>query len=88
MYSDFKPVSVSIETILGENEEFDKNFFEYLDEYSISYKIFEPQSELSSWPIVEYTGGPIAITNMLKERFGMETEEIKTTYPNITNELL
>jgi hypothetical protein len=50
----FKFVTVKVDTILGENEEFDKSFFEYLDEYSISHKILE--SEGGQWPTVEYTG--------------------------------
>jgi hypothetical protein len=80
---DFKFVTVSLETILGENEEFDKSFFDYLDEYSISHKISD-ESE-TKWPTVEYTGGPISITNMLKERFGMTQEEIDELYPEINN---
>lgn len=79
---DFKLVTISAETILGENEGLDKSFFEYLDEYSISHKVLESESH-SDWPIVEYTGGPISITNMLKERFGMPQEEIDETYPEI-----
>lgn len=77
----FKFVTVKVDTVLGENEEFDKSFFEYLDEYSISHKILE--SEGGQWPSVEYTGGPLAITNMLKERFGMEEIEIDVEYPEI-----
>ena len=38
---DFKFVTVTADTVLGENDEFDKSFFEYLDEYSISHKILE-----------------------------------------------
>ena len=77
----FKFVTVKVDTILGENEEFDKSFFEYLDEYSISHKVLE--NEGGQWPTVEYTGGPSAITNMLKERFGMEEVEINELYPEI-----
>ena len=79
---DFKFVTVSLETVLGENEEFDKSFFAYLEEYSISHKMTETE-ENSKFPKVEYTGGPISITNMLKERFGMSQEEIDELYPEI-----
>lgn len=80
--ADFKFVTVTAETILGENDEFDKSFFDYLGEYSISHRIVEGETQ-SEWPMVEYTGGPISITNMLKERFGMTQEEIDETYPEI-----
>ena len=78
----FNFVTVTVDTVLGENEEFDKSFFEYLDEYSISHKILENEED-RKWPSVEYTGGPLSITNMLKERFGMEQEEIDELYPEI-----
>ena len=41
------------------------------------------EKEEGRWPSVEYTGGPLSITNMLKERFGMEQEEIEELYPEI-----
>jgi hypothetical protein len=78
----FNFVTVTVDTVLGENEEFDKSFFEYLDEYSISHKVLENE-EGNNWPSVEYTGGPLSITNMLKERFGMVQEEIDELYPEI-----
>ena len=52
----FNFVTVTVDTVLGENEEFDKSFFEYLDEYSISHKVLE-SNEGNEWPSVEYTGG-------------------------------
>lgn len=79
----FKFVTIKVDTVLGENEDFDKSFFEYLEEYSIAHKIPETVNEEKKWPTVEYTGGPIALTNMLKERFGMEQEEIDELYPEI-----
>jgi hypothetical protein len=79
---DFKFVTVAVDTVLGENDEFDRSFFEYLDEYSISHKVLENE-EGKNWPSVEYTGGPVSITNMLKERFGMEEKEIEELYPEI-----
>ena len=81
----FRTVTIKVETILGENEEFDKSFFEYLDEYSIEYKVLEKE-EGKTWPTVEYTGGPIAISNMLKERFGYTDYELEELYPSIKNE--
>jgi hypothetical protein len=78
----FKIVTIKAETVLGENEDFDKSFFDYLGEYSISHKVLE-LDENQKWPTVEYTGGPIALSNMLKERFGLSQEEIEVTYPEI-----
>jgi hypothetical protein len=77
----FNFVTVKVETVLGENEEFDKSFFEYLEEYSISHKVLEKDE--NQWPTVEYTGGPLSITNMLKERFGVSEDEIDELYPEI-----
>ena len=78
---DFRFITVTVDTVLGENNEFDKSFFDYLDEYSISHKILE--NEDGQWPSVEYTGGPLSITNMLRERFGMNDKEINEMYPEI-----
>lgn len=79
---EFKFITITVDTILGENENFDKVFFEYLEEYSIAHKILEKDTD-REWPRVEYTSGPIALTNMLKERFGMEQSEIDDLYPEI-----
>jgi hypothetical protein len=65
----FNFVTVTTETILGENEEFDN-------------KILESKGE-NKWPLVEYTGGALSISNMLKERFGMEGDEIEEICPEI-----
>ena len=78
---DFRFVTVTVDTVLGENNDFDKSFFEYLDEYSISHKILEYGE--GKWPSVEYTGGTLSITNMLMERFGMSDKEINEMYPEI-----
>ena len=77
-YSDH---TISIETVLGDNDEFDNSFYAYLDEYSIHYAVGDIGD--SGYPVVEYTGGPIALCNMLKERFGLEQQEIQELYPNI-----
>jgi hypothetical protein len=80
-YSDH---TISIETVLGDNDEFDNSFYAYLDEYSIHYAVGDIGD--SGYPVVEYTGGPIALCNMLKERFGLEQQEIQELYPNIHGE--
>ena len=77
-YSDH---TISIETVLGDNDEFDNSFYAYLDEYSIHYAVGDIGD--SGYPVVEYTGGPIALCNMLKARFGLEQQEIQELYPNI-----
>ena len=79
----YTPITIKVETVLGENEDFDKAFFDYLDEYSIEYKISEEPNESHSWPLVEYTGGPISLKSMLKERFGMELNEMQELYPEL-----
>jgi len=66
-------------TVLGENEEMDKLFLEYLDEYSITHKIIEE----NEWPLVEYIGGQISLTNMLKEKFGKDDDEIENLIEEI-----
>lgn len=74
-------VRVKVETVLGD-EAMDSLFFNYLEEYSIEHRITEDKGE-SGFPLVEYTGGPVALTNMLREKFGMEREDINQIYPDI-----
>jgi len=81
---DYKFITIKTETIIGENENIDKSFFEYLDEYSISHKILEERGE-QGWPVIEYTGGPIALGNMLSEKFGMNNQDIIQSYPQFTD---
>jgi hypothetical protein len=76
--------TIEIETVLGDNDEHDNSFMEYLKEYYIEYEISD-NSE-SGYPIVKYTGGPISLKNMLRERFGLEDQEIQTLYPQIYGE--
>ena len=76
--------TIEVETVLGENDEFDNSFYAYLDEYSIHYVIGDLGD--SGFPIVKYTGGPIALCNMLRERFGLEDHDIQELYPNIYGE--
>jgi hypothetical protein len=76
--------TISVATVLGDDDEQDNRFLEYLDEYSIDYKITEKSQD--GYPVVEYTGGPIALTNMLMERFGLEEHDIRETYPELYGE--
>jgi hypothetical protein len=73
-------VKIEIQTVLNENEDFDRLFFEYLDEYSIDHKVLESEEK---YPMVEFSGGVIALSNMLRERFGYTKEEIEETYPEL-----
>jgi hypothetical protein len=73
-------VKIEIQTVLNENEDFDRLFFEYLDEYSIDHKVLESKEK---YPMVEFSGGVISLSNMLKERFGYTKEEIEETYPEL-----
>jgi hypothetical protein len=76
-------VTITLITLLGENEEIDKLFYEYLDMYSIIYYEEKNQDPLEPalYPTISYTGGPIALINMLTERFGYEKEEIQEEFP-------
>ncbi len=76
-----KLTTITIQTVLGENEDFDTLFFQYLDEYSIEYKVLPTDDE--KYPLVEYTSGPIALGNMLRERFGYDRYEIEEKYPEL-----
>ena len=75
-------VKIKQETVIGETPEFDKVFFEYLDEYSITYKVLEEKGEFG-YPLVEYEGGPISLGNMLREKFGLGVEDIAQNHPEI-----
>jgi len=77
-----KLITIKIQTVLGENEEFDNLFFQYLEEYSIDRKILQIE-EGEKYPEVEYTSGPIALSNMLRERFGYDRYEIEEKYPEL-----
>lgn len=86
---------IAVPTVLNESESIDKGFFEYLDEYSIAHRVIDDseielndysQFKLEGYPLVEYTGGVISLTNMLRERFGYTKEEIADNYPELANE--
>lgn len=74
-----KEYKIKLTTVMGEDDVTDSLFIQYLDEYSISYKILA-EKELG-YPVVEYISGPIALRNMLMERFGFEREDIFENYP-------
>ena len=77
-----KLITIKIQTVLGENEEFDDLFFQYLEEYSIDRNVL-PIEEGETYPMVEYTSGPIALGNMLRERFGYDRYEIEEKFPEL-----
>jgi hypothetical protein len=74
-----KEFKIKLTTVMGEDDLTDSLFLQYLDEYSISYKILD-EKELG-YPVVEYTSGPISLRNMMMERFGFEREDISENYP-------
>lgn len=74
--------SIEVPTVLNENEIADKIFYDYLEEYSIEHKVVNEEE----YPLVEYTGGVISLTNMLKEKFGYTKEEIQEYYPQLTED--
>jgi Holliday junction resolvasome RuvABC ATP-dependent DNA helicase subunit len=83
---------IQVPTILNEDQSVDRFFFEYLDEYSISHQVIsyheatDSEFIMEGYPLVEYTGGVISLTNMLKERFGYSREEIEEYYPELIGE--
>lgn len=74
--------TIEVPTVLNENEIADKIFYDYLEEYSIAHKVVNEEE----YPLVEYTGGVISLTNMLREKFGYTKEEIQEYYPQLTEE--
>ena len=78
-----KLITIRIQTVLFDDPNIDKLFYEYLDEYSITSKFVIEPPIVGEYPEVDYTGGPIALRNMLKERFGYEREEIELEYPEL-----
>lgn len=81
----YKIFKIQLETVYGQSSEMDSYFTEYLDEYSIAHVVLE--SEGREFPLIEYSGGPISLSNMLKEKFGYSMEEIRVQFPEIGNEL-
>lgn len=81
-----KQVSITKETIIGEDKTIDNLFIEYCEEYSIELKIHE-KKENSEYPEVEFKSGPVALSNMLKERFGYTQYEIDEEFPQIKEAL-
>lgn len=82
-----EPIKVKIvrSTFLRENEDSDKEFFEYLEFMGIDYEIKEDDNDIE-WPLVEYEGTPYDLKAMLSSRFGMEGSEIKGEYPQLFSE--
>lgn len=68
-------IKITVKTLIGIDEEIDRMFLEYLDQYSITHKVL---SEISlDGTEVEYEGGVIALRNMLLERFGYDIDEAR-----------
>ena len=82
-----KLISIIKETVIGDNANQDKLFFNYCEEYSIEHKIIKENLETESYPDIEFKSGPIALSNMLKERFGYTQEEINEEFPQIREAL-
>lgn len=78
-----EPIKIKIvrSTFLGENEDSDREFFEYLEFVGISFEI-QDQEDIE-WPLVEYEGTPYDLKQMLSSRFGMDSEEISQEYPQL-----
>jgi hypothetical protein len=74
--------SIEVPTVLNEDKLADQIFYDYLEEYSIAHKVVNEEE----YPLVEYTGGVISLSNMLKEKFGYTKEEIQEYYPQLLEE--
>ena len=84
----YKIISIEVETIFGQDADQDRLFTDYLEEYSISYKVIESESpSASGWPRIQYTGGPISLRNMLQEKFGFFPLEISSEFPELDEAL-
>jgi hypothetical protein len=75
--------TVRLATILGEDEDYDKIFYDYLEVYNISHKVVKESDETNKYPEVEYTGNEMEIKNMLTEKFGFNREDFESLYPDL-----
>lgn len=81
---DYKLVTIEVETVFGKNQREDKYFTDYMEEYSIVWQLIETETPTQSgWPLMQYTGGPISLKNMLREKFGFTQEEVLSSFPQI-----
>lgn len=80
-----KIVTIIKETVMGTNETQDNLFLEYCEEYSIEHKVLEGSK--TEYPQIEFKSGPVALSNMLKERFGYSEHEIAEEFPQIKEAL-
>lgn len=86
--ANYKLFTISLETVWGNDRVMDKAFTDYLDEYSIVYKVADSETPTENgWPLLEYTAGPIALANMLQEKFGYNREDIEQQFPEIVESL-
>lgn len=80
---------ILVPTVFGKDESADKIFTDYLDEYSIEYKVLDVEEAsksvnyLRDYPLLEYSGGVVSLSNMLKEKFGYTREDIMENYPEL-----
>lgn len=82
---DYKLVTIEIETVFGKDQRSDKYFTDYLEEYSIVWQVIETETPTpSGWPLIQYTGGPISLSNMLREKFGFNQEEVLSSFPQLS----
>ena len=79
--------TIEVQTVIGNDPHMDKIFTSYLEEYSIVHRINEDQMQAERWPVVSYTGGPISLSNMLREKFGYTPEEIREQFPELDEAL-
>ena len=82
-----EPIKIKIvrSTFLGENEQSDKEFFEYLEFTGITHSIIEAGEDIE-WPLVEYEGTPYDLKSMLSSRFGMDMDSIREEYPQLISQ--
>jgi hypothetical protein len=80
-------LTINVVTALYDDPIIDQAFFDYLNEYSIDHEIISepegPEPQEKKYPEVRYTGGPISLRNMLRERFGYTRDDIEAFYPEL-----
>jgi CRISPR/Cas system-associated endonuclease/helicase Cas3 len=65
---------IVLDTVLGEDPEWDEEFFEYLRSKGITYRQI---GKVNGWPEVEYVGSKEALADMARTHFELADDEIE-----------
>jgi|LauGreStaDraftv2_3_1035109.scaffolds.fasta_scaffold164096_1 hypothetical protein len=75
--------TVRLATVIGEDEDYDKIFYDYLEVYGISHRVVKESDKSNKYPEIEYTGNETEIKHMLTEKFGFSREDFESLYPDL-----